>query len=139
MNLITELQLQLQARFVIASVVYPQGKRRGAMARERLGRHEPLREVVSTGLDIEQDRAVSTRMYVRLEDHQRKMKAIDDALMWRSRRTYIAEALLGFMILVAIVFAVMRYYQLRKYSRYFDFSSSTNMGDNVSLSSSWSR
>ena len=75
------------------------------MSMGRRGHHEHLREVVSTGFDIEQDRVVSTRMYVRLEDHERKMKAIDDALMWRSRRTYIAEALLGFLILVAIVMA----------------------------------
>merc|ERR1712192_353228 len=90
------------------------GKQRGAMARERLGRHEPLREVVSTGLDIEQDREVSTRMYVRLDDHERKMKAFDEALMWRSRRTYIAEALLGFLILVAIILAGISLWKIDK-------------------------
>ena len=71
---------------------------------ERRGHHGLIRESVK-GQDIEPDRVVSTRMYVTLEDHQKKMKANDDALRWRSRRTYIVEALLGIMILVAIVMA----------------------------------
>ena len=71
---------------------------------ERRGHHGLFRESVK-GPDILQDRVVSTRMYVTLEDHEKKMKANDDALRWRSRRTYIAEALLGIMIFVAIVIA----------------------------------
>ena len=71
---------------------------------ERRGHHGLIRESVK-GQDIEPDRVVSTRMYVTLEDHQKKMKANDDALRWRSRRTYIVEALLGIMIFVAIVMA----------------------------------
>ena len=70
----------------------------------RRGHHGLLRESVK-GQDIEPDRVVSTRMYVTLEDHEKKMKVNDDALRWRSRRTYIVEALLGIMILVAIVMA----------------------------------
>ena len=70
----------------------------------RRGHQGFLRESVK-GQDIEPDRVVSTRMYVTLEDHEKKMKINDDALRWRSRRTYIVEALLGIMILVAIVLA----------------------------------
>ena len=103
MNLITEPWLQ--HRFVIASVVYPQSRERERGAMEfRRGHHGLIRESVK-GPDIEPDRVVSTRMYVTLEAHEKKMKANDDALRWRSRRTYIAEALLGIMILVAIVMA----------------------------------
>merc|ERR1711962_1290860 len=71
-----------------------------------------LSKVVSNdGLDIGQDmdaaRQASDFEFVKLDDHNKKMAALENALRARMVRSFIAGAVFGFLILVAIILGVV--------------------------------
>ena len=71
-----------------------------------------LSKVVSNdGLDIRQDmdaaRQASDFEFVKLDDHNKKMAALENALRSRMVRSFIAGAVFGFLILVAIILGVV--------------------------------
>ena len=63
------------------------------------------------GLDIRQDvdaaRQASDFEFVKLDDHNKKMAALENALRARMCRSFIAGAVFGVLILVAIILAIV--------------------------------
>ena len=71
-----------------------------------------LSKVLSNdGLDIRQDvdaaRQASDFEFVKLDDHQKKMAALDNALRTRMCRSFLAGAIFGVLIMVAIILGVV--------------------------------
>merc|ERR1711962_512422 len=71
-----------------------------------------LSKVVSNdGLDIRQDmdaaRQASDFEFVKLDDHNKKMAALENALRTRMCRSFIAGAVFGVLILAAIILGVV--------------------------------
>ena len=71
-----------------------------------------LSKVLSNdGLDIRQDvdaaRQASDLEFVKLDDHNKKMAALENALRTRMCRSFLAGAVFGVLILVAIILGVV--------------------------------
>merc|ERR1712037_1087901 len=82
----------------------PGNKERGTMELERRG-HLAASRVLSNGPDIRPDVNVSPNEYVKVEDFHKWMKANDAVLRARTRQSFVAGAICGVFVLVAIIMA----------------------------------
>jgi len=98
--------IQLQLFFGAAKSFCSSSQRNFVMELEKRG----LSKVLSNdGLDIRQDvdAARQASDFVKLDDHNKKMAALDNALRARMCRSFIAGAVFGVLILVAIILAIV--------------------------------
>merc|ERR1712210_198524 len=77
---------------------------RGTMELERRG-HLAASRVLGNGPDIRPDVNVSPNEYVKVEDFHKWMKANDAVLRARTRQSFVAGAICGVFVLVAIIMA----------------------------------
>merc|ERR1712037_833540 len=82
----------------------PGNKERGTMELERRG-HLAASRVLSNGPDIRPDVNVSPNEYVKVEDFHKWMKANDAVLRARTRQSFVAGAICGVFVLMAIIMA----------------------------------
>merc|ERR1711962_493526 len=97
---------QLQLFFAAAQAFCNSSQRTVAMAKDR----RDLSKVLSNdGLDIRQDvdAARQASDFVRLDDHNKKMAALENDLRASMCRSFIAGAIFGVFILVAIILGVV--------------------------------
>ena len=82
------------------------------MAKDR----RDLSKVLSNdGLDIRQhvDAARQASDFVKLDDHNKKMAALENALRTRMCRSFLAGAIIGVLIMVAIILGVVSLLKIR--------------------------
>merc|ERR1712037_362184 len=91
----------------------PGNKERGTMELERRG-HLAASRVLSNGPDIRPDVNVSPNEYVKVEDFHKWMKANDAVLRARTRQSFVAGAICGVFVLVAIIMAAVSLDQIDK-------------------------
>ena len=76
-----------------------------------LGRRSVSKVLSNDGLDIRQDvdaaRQASDFEFVKLDDHNKKMAALENALRTRMCRSFLAGAIFGVLIMVAIILGVV--------------------------------